>query len=192
MLAGGTYDFGTDNIPWSETRVYLNPILLRRTNILYSNLNSTSTLKKGSYRMTPANSSMTGISLITRIWTLASRILILVTLPRTTLPSLGSNEVGVADWDCRVTERMEGPFFEGRAWTGPRMVAWRVLRSEGRCVPGPGLYCFEGARGWPGRAIVGRGGFCEDVIVVESGYKTVKIRCKGEFPRNSGKRVKSP
>jgi hypothetical protein len=120
----------------------------------------------GNNRITPANSSMTGTSLITSIWTLASRILILVTLPRITLPSLGSNDVCAAVCDCLVTVTVDRPFFAGVVETGPRIEACITVDcGDGRCVPVPGLYCVEGPNGWPGNAIEGSGGFCVEVIV---------------------------
>jgi len=117
---------------------------------------------------------MTGTSLITRICTLASRILILVTLPRMIFPSFGSNDVCAAVCDCLVTDTVDRPFLAGMVDTGPRIEACIIFNcEEGKCVPAPELYCVDGPNGWPGSTIAGSGVGCEEVI-----RRKFKIVCR--------------
>ena len=115
---------------------------------------------------------MTGTSLMTRIWTLASRILILVTLPRMIFPSFGSKDVCAAVCDCLVTDTVDRPFLAGIVDTGPRIEAACIILDceEGKCVPAPELYCVDEPIGWPGSAIAGSG---EEVI-----RRKFKIVCR--------------
>lgn len=151
---------------WNLSISLLYPFLSREHPELWKSINFAAQIWELRYRITPANSSSTGTSLMTNICTLASRILILVTLPRITFPSLGSNDVSAVVCDCLMTDTVDKPFFVGIVDTGPRIEAWITLEwVTGRCVPEAGLYSVEGPNGWPGSAIVGSGGFCVNAIV---------------------------
>lgn len=121
------------------------------------------------------NSSIVGISFITNICTLASRILILVIRPSIMLPSFGRS-VACVCWvvaSCLDIDTVGRPFLAGVVTVGPRIDAWIILEGDevccteegGRWVPDPGMYDDDRPRGWPGRAICGR------VIII--GFKVI-------------------